>query len=240
MSSSIPPPYVQYQIRSGFLQVKSEEGDAFGAFSAQPVIVRRFPGVVLMHDWWGLNANLRFLTDQLAQAGFVVIAPDLFDGQKADTPAKAQELMAQFRERRAYRRLLDCVEVLRQNHNTGSRVGVVGVGLGGGFAFKAVAQGAAIHAAVAAPGFPQHWLGKLSTGAAVMALFGAQDPLIPAEAVEALRTDLGTHGEVIRLPALGHDLWPDDPTGPQAEQSLIALRHIAHFLHQHLDDGRAH
>ncbi|MCU0477087.1 MAG: dienelactone hydrolase family protein [Anaerolineae bacterium] len=147
-ASSLPPPYVQYHIRSGFLRVTGTSGDDFNAFSAQPVLVRRFAGVVLMHDWWGLEASTRLLADQLAEAGFVVIAPDLFDGKTANTPAEAQALMQHMDERHAYARLTDALDVLRKTHNTARRYAVVGVGLGGGFAFKVAAQGLNVHAAL--------------------------------------------------------------------------------------------
>ena len=43
---------------------------------------RPSPGapVLLLHSWWGLNANIRHLADRLAGDGFTVMAPDLFDG----------------------------------------------------------------------------------------------------------------------------------------------------------------
>ena len=36
--------------------------------------------VLLLHSWWGLNADMRNLADRLAGDGFTVMAPDLFDG----------------------------------------------------------------------------------------------------------------------------------------------------------------
>ncbi|MCU0466569.1 MAG: dienelactone hydrolase family protein [Anaerolineae bacterium] len=235
----LPPPYIQYHIRSGFLRIVGDSGDDFGAFSARPMLGKHFPGVVLMHDWWGLNANIRLLTDQLGQAGFVVVAPDLFDGQTASTPQDAQALMRQFDEARAYKRMVETMDVLRKNHSTGQKVGVVGVGLGGGFAFKAAAMRANVQAVVACSGFPQRWLGKLDDGSApILALYGESDPLIAPEVIDALRAELNGDNRVVELPGLHHDLWPEDPTPAESVGSLMALRHIAHFFDTWLADTK--
>lgn len=230
-----PPPYVQYHIRSGFLRIVGDSGEDFGVFSAQPNIGKRFPGLVLMHDWMGLDPQVRLLTDQLAQAGFVVITPDLFNGQVASTPQEAQALLQTFSERRADQRLRDALDVLKKNHHTNQRVGVIGVGLGGGFALKAAVNGTPIQAAVLCSGFPQRWFGKLDGNRPpVLALFGAQDPLIPPPVIDTFRLELGDPHAVITLPQLGHDLWPDNPTPAQSESSQMALRHIANFFHNTL------
>jgi pimeloyl-ACP methyl ester carboxylesterase len=71
-----------------------------------------------------------------------------------------------------------------------------------------------------------------------LGVFGEDDPLIPAHTVSALKAELGVHGEVVTLPHLGHDLWPDNPTAPQIQSGVLALRHIVRFLHTHLAERR--
>src|SRR5690606_33158979 len=51
------------------------------------------PGVLMFHEWWGLNDNIRAMADKLAGQGYLVLALDMYGGQVADTPERARELM---------------------------------------------------------------------------------------------------------------------------------------------------
>lgn len=50
------------------------------------------PGVLVLHAWWGLNDTIKAFCRQLAEAGFMAFAPDLYHGQVADTIAAAEAL----------------------------------------------------------------------------------------------------------------------------------------------------
>jgi carboxymethylenebutenolidase len=50
------------------------------------------PGVLVLHAWWGLNNTIKSVCKQLADAGFVAFAPDLYHGKVADTVAGAEVL----------------------------------------------------------------------------------------------------------------------------------------------------
>ena len=52
------------------------------------------PGVLVLHSWWGLTESLKDRCNQLADAGFTAVAPDLFDGVTAESNAHGQELLA--------------------------------------------------------------------------------------------------------------------------------------------------
>lgn len=57
-----------------------------------------FPAVVLIHEWWGLNDNIKRLADDFAEQGYVALAVDLYDGSTASTPEEAGALATQVRE----------------------------------------------------------------------------------------------------------------------------------------------
>jgi carboxymethylenebutenolidase len=50
-------------------------------------------GVLVLHSWWGLTTFVKRFCDRLAEAGFVVLAPDLFDGETASTVEAAEGLL---------------------------------------------------------------------------------------------------------------------------------------------------
>ena len=55
-------------------------GTAVRAYVARPSGPGPHPTVVMIHEWWGLNAELTSKADALASEGYVVVAPDTFRG----------------------------------------------------------------------------------------------------------------------------------------------------------------
>ncbi|HEX6929026.1 MAG TPA: dienelactone hydrolase family protein [Gammaproteobacteria bacterium] len=51
------------------------------------------PGILVFHEWWGLNDNIREMTDKLAAQGYVVLALDMYGGDVATSPERARQLM---------------------------------------------------------------------------------------------------------------------------------------------------
>lgn len=54
------------------------------------------PGVLVLHAWWGLNSFFKRYCDRLAEAGFSVFAPSLFEGKTAATIPEAEALVQEF------------------------------------------------------------------------------------------------------------------------------------------------
>ncbi|MGI0090056.1 MAG: dienelactone hydrolase family protein, partial [Nitrosopumilaceae archaeon] len=71
----------------GFLARPSEEGN--------------YPGVIMIHEWWGLNDNIKDMARELATEGYVVLAVDLHNGEVATTPEKARELVSSLDDEKA-------------------------------------------------------------------------------------------------------------------------------------------
>ena len=51
------------------------------------------PGIIVIHEWWGLNDDIKAMTRRLASEGYVALAVDLYGGKIAATPDEAQTLM---------------------------------------------------------------------------------------------------------------------------------------------------
>lgn len=65
----------------------------YGYFVAPADMFEPLPAVIMIHEWWGLNDDVRAQADRLAAAGYIVFAVDLFGGKTATTPSSARELM---------------------------------------------------------------------------------------------------------------------------------------------------
>lgn len=65
----------------------------YGHFVFPADMVEPLPAVIVIHEWWGLNDNVKAMSDRLAAEGYIVLAVDLFGGKVASTPAEARAEM---------------------------------------------------------------------------------------------------------------------------------------------------
>ena len=54
----------------------------------------KLPSILVIHEWWGLNDNIRSMADQLAAEGYVALAVDLYNGSVAEKPEQARKMMS--------------------------------------------------------------------------------------------------------------------------------------------------
>lgn len=110
--------------------------DAYLATPANPP----GPPVLALHAWWGLNEMFRGLVDRLADDGFTVLAPDLFDGRVLATIEQAEtfaqdELDEEANAERLFGRASAALDHLLQLPETrGTRAAVLGISFGGVYA----------------------------------------------------------------------------------------------------------
>ena len=101
------------------------------------------PGVIIVHDGYGLLPHVRRRCDWLAEAGFVALGVDLYDGRVAHAPAEAERLAGGLDQVRARGMVaIAATQLLARPKVRPQRVGAVGFGLGGRLALRAAATGA--------------------------------------------------------------------------------------------------
>lgn len=66
-------------------------------FLAAPGDNGKHPGMILIHEWWGLNDNIRKNAIAFAKLGYVTLAVDLYGGQSATDPQRAMTLAGRVR-----------------------------------------------------------------------------------------------------------------------------------------------
>jgi carboxymethylenebutenolidase len=116
-------------IQTSDIQLKVNEKTA-NAYLAAPA--NGGPGILLLHAWWGLKPFFKQLCDQLAEHGYVALAPDLRDGQIAETIDAAKELMQKSDDQLIGDTVMAAKEHL---HNlTHNKIGVIGFSMGAAWA----------------------------------------------------------------------------------------------------------
>ncbi|MGI9199869.1 MAG: dienelactone hydrolase family protein [Woeseiaceae bacterium] len=65
----------------------------YGHFVFPADMVEPLPAVIVIHEWWGLNDNVKAMSDRLAAEGYIVLAVDLYGGEIASTASEARQKM---------------------------------------------------------------------------------------------------------------------------------------------------
>lgn len=178
---------------------------AMPADAAEPL-----PGLLVVHEWWGLNDNIKALTRQLAGEGYVVLAVDLYDGAVATDPSAAQALMRDlFAEPDAARDNLRQAYDYLDRYALAPRIGAIGWCLGGGFALQtALMLPRELDALVMYYGQVVTESDRLATlEMPILGHFAALDQSIPVRDVQTFRTTLnrlGKNAEIIIYSDVDH------------------------------------
>ncbi|MEM1416805.1 MAG: dienelactone hydrolase family protein [Myxococcota bacterium] len=151
------------------------------------------PGVVVIHEWWGLNAHIEHWADRLAALGYAALAVDLYGGRTATTPEGAMELVGSVDEDEARATLAAAVAYLEANGS--ERIAVLGWCFGGGWALRAGVEVAGIDATIMYYGRPITEAAALEGyGGPLLGVFGNEDTSIPPATVDAFAAALTEAG----------------------------------------------
>jgi carboxymethylenebutenolidase len=195
-----------------------------------------FPGIVVIHEWWGLNDWVKEQASKLADQGYATLAIDLYRGKVATTPDEAHEIMRGVPEDRAARDLHAAFEFLRSQPNLKKdRIGSIGWCMGGGYSLDMALAEPSLTAAVINYGHLASDPASLAKiNASILGIFGGQDRGIPVDDVKKFEQSLKQSGkkvEIIIYPNAGHAFEnPDNKAGYRAEDAADAWRHIVNFL----------
>ena len=77
--------------RMAYAEVDNEI--VYGHFAYPSDMVEPLPAIIMIHEWWGLNDNVRAMAERLAGEGYIVLAIDMFGGETAKSPEAARQLM---------------------------------------------------------------------------------------------------------------------------------------------------
>lgn len=216
--------------RSNLVGYLAMPGDA-----AEPL-----PGIIVVHEWWGLNDEIKALTRRLASERYVVLAVDLYGGTTAATPEKAQELMAGlFTEPEAVRKNLQQAYDYLDKYALAPRIGSIGWGLGGGWSLQAaLLLPDTLDATVMYYGQVVTDRAQLATlRMPLLGFFGAEDLSVPVREVQEFRAtllDLGKSAEVLIVSGASQSFASAASPNYNENAATDAWNQAVAFLSRHL------
>lgn len=95
------------------------------------------PAVVLIHEWWGLNDQIKAVAAEYAEQGYVALAVDLYGGGVGTKPEEAMALMKALDPKVATETMVSWIDWLKKSDRTTGKVATVGWCFGGGWSLNA-------------------------------------------------------------------------------------------------------
>lgn len=153
------------------------------------------PGVLVVHEWWGLNDYIKKRTEQVAAQGYVAFAPDMYgDGKTTRDPSEASALSSAVRNANelAPRAQAGLDVLLKQAGVDRARVGAMGFCFGGTTVLALAYSGADLKGVVTFHGglFPPTEAQRGNIKAPIAILHGEKDTFVKPETIAAVKEAL--------------------------------------------------
>ncbi|HYD03740.1 MAG TPA: dienelactone hydrolase family protein [Alphaproteobacteria bacterium] len=223
---------MQYEVESSDV----EYFNGVNGFYAHPSVDGNYPGVIMIHEWWGLNAEIKAYAEKLAAEGYNVLAVDLYNGKVAATSDEARNYSRSINQTQAIENMNTAFNYLKDRDST--TVGSLGWCFGGGQSMQLALNNENLDATVIYYGTlvtDESQLEKIEWP--VLGVFGDKDTSIPVDKVvefEEALNDAGVENEIYIYPGVGHAFA--NPTGqnyaPQETQD--AWSKTLNFLDRNL------
>ena len=211
--------------------------DDIQGYLAKPVDEGQFPGVVMIHEWWGLNDNIKEMAEKLASHGYVVLAVDLYNGEVAITSDQARQLITSFDTNVGIENMNFAASYIQENHNV-QKLGSIGWCFGGGQSLNLALNNQNMDATIIYYGSlitEQESLSNISWP--VLGIFAELDKGIPVESVNDFETsldELDIPNEIHIYPGVDHAFA--NPSGERyaPDESKDAWQKTIEFLESSL------
>jgi carboxymethylenebutenolidase len=183
-----------------------------------------WPGVVVLHEAFGLTGDIRRQSDRLAAEGYLAFAPDLYSrGPKLGCVLRAFRDLTS-RSGRTFEDIEAARQAVAAQEECTGQVGVIGFCMGGGFALVAAARYDFGAASVNYGLVPKNAEEVLAGACPIVASYGKKDVSMrgAARRLDRALTVLDVPHDVKEYPGAGHSFLGDYRTGP----ALTALRRV--------------
>ncbi|MBY0522953.1 MAG: dienelactone hydrolase family protein [Gemmataceae bacterium] len=209
----------QGAVQTKKITYKDGDVECHGVLAWDDAIRGPRPGVLVVHEWWGLDDYAKKRAEQLAKLGYVAFAADMYgEGKTVKHPKDAGEMAGKVRANvDAWRkRALAALDTLKaQPQCNKDKLAAIGYCFGGSTALQLALAGtdlkavASFHGALPAPTDAE----AKQVKAAILICNGADDTFIPEKAIKAFRDALdksGTKYEFVNYKGAKHSFTVAD------------------------------
>lgn len=186
-------------------------------FLAEPTDVERAPGVLVLHEIMGLNADMERITRRFAANGLVALAPDLFDGPGLKAVCVSRAVYGMSTGRGViFDYLAAAQEALEgQARCDSERIAVAGFCMGGGFAILHALKSSNVRASAPFYGATPKRVDALTGICPVVGSYGAKDRVFAPQGKRLKRhlTALGKDHDIKLYPESGHSFMSEHEKG---------------------------
>lgn len=206
-------------------------------YLAKPQQDGTFPGVVMIHEWWGLNDNIKEMAKKLASHGYVVLAVDLYNGNVGTTADEARQLVSSFNQENGIENMNTAVEYLNDNYSPNT-IGSIGWCFGGGQSLNLALNNDSMDATVIYYGSLTSDTQSLSSiDWPILGIFAELDSGITVENVNSFESALDSleiQNEIHIYPGVNHAFA--NPSGERyaPEASQDAWQRTLNFFNENL------
>jgi dienelactone hydrolase len=179
------------------------------------------PGVLVVHEWWGLNDYARKRAHMLAELGYTAMALDMYgDGKQAMHPDDAQKFSSEVAKNApvAKARFEAALELLKKEPNVDpDRIGAIGYCFGGAVVLNMARMGEPLKVVESfhGPLATDHPAEPGKVQARIASFTGQSDPMIPAADVAVFRTEMKkahVKALIVTYPGAKHSFTNPDAT----------------------------
>ena len=217
------------------------DGRKISGFLARPNDDGPHPALILIHEWWGLNDNMRSLARDFAKQGYVALAVDLYEGESTTDQTQAPALVGRVLADmdRALENLRQAVAYLRGlSQVNDEKLASVGWCFGGGWSYQMAKNDLGVRATVMYYGQFDPHDDFAHMKADILGHFGEKDANIKVDTVKEFEAALITHKgihEIYIYPNAGHGFANPDNPAYNPEAAAKAWERTMNFLERALD-----
>jgi carboxymethylenebutenolidase len=226
------------------LTIEGRDG-AFGAYIARPTVLPA-SAVVVLHEVFGVNADIRKTCDELAEQGFIAVAPDLFWRQEPGVDLSVTSepdwnhgvrLYQAYDRDAGARDVKDAADAVARLPGCAGKVAVLGYCLGGLMTFLTAARYGVDAAVAYHGGDTEKHLGEVDgLHAPLLMHLAEEDEFISKPAQAAIKAALAgkANATVYSYPGQNHAFARHNGAHYNAAAAALANRRTSEFLHREL------